>query len=216
MSSGRITMKTVLKTIVRILSSLLVLPAVGIYSLHSGISGRERAFPGWSQLFSLVPGQTGVYLRQAFYRFTLKRCDEDASIGFGTIFSHPGAAVGRTAYIGNFCSIGDVQIGDDALIASHVSIMNGCRQHSTASLELPVREQAGVYEPVTIGRDAWIGERATVAASVGNHCVIGAGALVLTPIPDYAIAVGVPAKVIRHRRAPNERSGPEPDVNTVS
>ena len=119
---------------------------------------------------------------------------------FGTIFSHPNAAVGKTTYIGNFCSIGDVQIGDDVLIASHVSIMNGCNQHGINRLDIPMREQIGVYEPVTIGCDTWIGERATIAANIGKHCVIGAGSLVLHPIPDYAIAVGVPARVIRDRR----------------
>ena len=36
-----------------------------------------------------------------------------------------------------------------------------------------------------------------------EHCVIGAGAVVTKPIPDYAIAVGVPARVIRFRNEPN-------------
>ena len=67
-------------------------------------------------------------------------------------------------------------------------------------LDIPVREQTGVYEPVSIGEDSWVGERATVAASVGKHCVVGAGSLVLSPLPDYAVAVGVPAKIIRDRR----------------
>lgn len=78
--------------------------------------------------------------------------------------------------------------------------MNGCRQHDLSRLDIPVREQPGIYEPVTIGTDSWIGERAIVAASVGRHCVIGAGSLVLEPVPDYAVAVGCPAKVIRDRR----------------
>jgi acetyltransferase-like isoleucine patch superfamily enzyme len=111
-------------------------------------------------------------------------------------------SLGRSVYIGNYCSIGDVTMEDDVLIASHVSIMNGCRQHGTERLDIPVREQTGVYEPVTIGCDSWIGERATVAANVGRHCIIGAGALVLSPVPDYSIAVGVPARVIRDRRQP--------------
>jgi acetyltransferase-like isoleucine patch superfamily enzyme len=52
---------------------------------------------------------------------------------------------------------------------------------------------------VTVGQDTWIGDRALVLADVGQHCVIGAGAVVTKPIPDYAIAVGVPAKVVRFR-----------------
>ena len=38
-----------------------------------------------------------------------------------------------------------------------------------------------------------------IMADVGDHCVIGAGSVVTKPVPDYAIAVGSPAKVIRYR-----------------
>ncbi len=193
-------MKALLKATLRGLSFLVVSPLVLLFTVQAWVVGRNAAFPGWSQLVSMIPGKLGVYLRHAFYRCTLRSCQPDACISFGTIFSHPNASVGQTAYIGNYCSIGDVQIGDDVLIASHVSIMNGCNQHGTNRLDMPIREQAGTYEPVSIGQDTWIGERATVAANVGKHCVIGAGSLVLHPIPDYAIAVGVPARVIRDRR----------------
>lgn len=192
--------KTFAKALLSNLCLLVVLPAVGLYRLQSIVFGSERAFPGWSQLFSLLPGQTGIYLRRAFYSCTLKVCRPDACISFGTLFADPNASVGRTTYLGSFCSVGNVQIGDDVLIASHVSLMNGCHQHGTGRLDVPMREQPGMLEPISIGDDTWIGERATVAANVGRHCIIGAGALVLTPIPDYAIAVGSPAKVIRDRR----------------
>ena len=179
---------------------LLVLPAFLLYRLHALAAGFERAFSGWSQLFSLIPGLTGVHLRQAFYRSTMRQCGDDASISFGTLFSHPEISIGQSSYIGNFCSIGNVTIEEDVLIASHVSIMNGCRQHGTERLDVPIREQSGVWEPVTIGRNSWIGERATIAADVGHDCLIGAGSLVLKPVPDYAIVVGVPARVIGDRR----------------
>lgn len=193
-------MKAAAKSLLRGLSLLVVLPAVLIYQLQAAIIGSDKAFPGWSQIFSTIPGLSGIYLRHAFYRCSLPMCDVDASIGFGTLFSHPAATIGHTAYIGNYCSIGDVEIGKDALIASHVSIMNGCNQHGTDRLDVPIREQVGVYDKISIGEDTWIGERAIVAASVGNHCVIGAGSLVLKPVPDFAIAVGSPAKIVRYRK----------------
>ena len=62
-----------------------------------------------------------------------------------------------------------------------------------------MREQPGKWPHVTIGRDSWIGDRAIVLADVGKHCVIGAGAVVCSPVPDYAIALGVPARVVRYR-----------------
>ena len=95
--------------------------------------------------------------------------------------------------------IGDVTLEDDVLIGSHVSIINGNRQHGIARLDIPIREQSGEWPRITIGRDTWIGDRAVVFADVGKHCVIGAGSVVTKPIPDYAIAVGNPARVIRYR-----------------
>lgn len=208
-------MRSFLKSSLSLFCSLLVLPAVVTYRLQAAIVGGDRVFGGWSQLFSLIPGLTGVHLRHAFFRQTTRHCGLDACVSFGTIFSHSGVSIGRTAYIGNYCSIGNVTIEDDVLIASHVSIMNGCRQHGTERLDVPLREQPGFLEPVTIGRDSWIGERATVTASVGRHCIIGAGSLVLSPVPDYCIAVGVPARVIRDRRDPKKSADAEATLDRV-
>ena len=193
-------MKDACKAVFRFLSFVAVCPALTCFCMHRCLVGADSATSSWSQLFCLLPGKTGIYFRNAFYRFTLKSCDVNASIGFGTVFSHGGTSIGRTAYIGNFCSIGEVEIGDDVLIASHVSIMNGSHQHGINSLKIPVREQPGVYRPISIGDDTWVGEKATVAANVGRHCVVGAGALVLKDLPDYAIAVGVPAQIVGDRR----------------
>ena len=88
--------------------------------------------------------------------------------------------------------MGDVTLEDDVLLSSHVSIINGGGQHGIDRLEVPIREQPGTLPRVTIGRDSWIGDRSVVMADVGRHCVIGAGSVVTKPIPDYAIALGVP------------------------
>lgn len=96
--------------------------------------------------------------------------------------------------------IGDVTIEEDVLVGSHVSIINGNRQHGIARLDIPVREQPGEFPRITIGRDTWIGDRAVVMADVGKHCVIGAGAIVTKSLDDYAIAVGNPARVIGSRK----------------
>ena len=208
-------MKRFVKQSLSVVAVILVFPAICLFQLQAAISGADRVFGSWSQLFSLIPGLTGVYLRHAFFSWTTKGCGADACVSFGTLFSHPGVSLGRSVYIGNYCSIGDVTIEDDVLIASHVSIMNGCRQHGIERLDIPVREQTGYYEPVTIGCDSWIGERSTVAANIGRHCIIGAGALVLSPVPDYGIAVGVPARVIRDRRQPQPTSDIEATLDRV-
>jgi acetyltransferase-like isoleucine patch superfamily enzyme len=192
-------MKRFLKTGASWIALLLVLPPWVCYRLGCFLLGPQRAFAGWSQAFSLVPGLLGVYLRRAFYRLTFPRCEADACLSFGTVFSHPTASVGRTVYVGLYCCLGDVTLEDDVLLGSHVSVMNGGAQHGIDRLDIPVREQPGNWPRVTIGRDSWVGDRAVVLADVGAHCVIAAGAVVCTPIPDYAIAVGVPARVVRYR-----------------
>jgi acetyltransferase-like isoleucine patch superfamily enzyme len=192
-------MKSFAKACVESVATLLVLPAYLLYRLATLVLGSQKAFPGWSQLFSLLPGLCGAYLRRAFYRLVLARCGSGAWIGFGVIFSHPTAAVGRNVYIGPYCVIGDVTLEDDVLLASQVSVANGAAQHGIARLDVPIREQPGAWPRITIGRDSWIGDRAIVLADVGAQCVVGAGSVVTRELPPRAIAVGVPAKVVRLR-----------------
>ena len=193
-------MKQLAKAIARFGFAVLAFPMTVSFQLGSMLLGKQAAFRAASEYMSLLPGTLGVYLRFAFYRQVLSRCGDDACVSFGTVFSHPTMEIGRSVYIGNFCSVGDVTLEDDVLLASNVSIMNGSKQHGIERLDVPVREQPGVFERVTIGEDSWIGERAVVSADVGKHCVVGAGAVVTKPVPDYAIVAGVPAKVIGDRR----------------
>jgi acetyltransferase-like isoleucine patch superfamily enzyme len=192
-------MRTRLKQLADLLALALALPAVVLYHAARPLLGAGRAFTGWSQALSLVPGLSGVYFRRAFYRMVLPQFGPNACVGFSSVFSHPSARVGRNVSVGAFCSLGDVTLEDDVLLASGVSIVNGGRQHGFDRLDLPVFQQPGGWPRVTVGRDSWVGERAVVMADVGRHCVIGAGAVVTKPIPDYAIAVGVPARVVRYR-----------------
>jgi virginiamycin A acetyltransferase len=212
-----------LKAIADFLALLLVLPAFLLSGLGRVVLGKEKAFPGWSQAFALVPGLTGVYLRRAFYRLVFARCARGCCISFGTVFSHATAEVGRDVYVGIYCSLGDVTLEDDVLLGSHVSIMNGGGQHGIERLDIPIREQPGTWPRITIGRDTWIGDRAVVLADVGKHCVIGAGSVVTKRIPDYAIAVGSPARVVRFRnehekleiRNPKSEANPKYEMPAV-
>jgi virginiamycin A acetyltransferase len=193
-------MRRLTKSALDVLALIGILPIWAVYFLSTCLMSKENAFPGFSQAMSLIPGFSGVYFRRAFYRLVFPQCDSNACISFGTVFSHPTASLGKTAYIGIGCMIGDVTIEEDVLVGSHVSIINGSRQHGIERLDIPVREQSGEFPRITIGRDTWIGDRAIVMADIGKHCVIGAGAIVTKPIEDYAIAVGNPARVIGSRR----------------
>jgi acetyltransferase-like isoleucine patch superfamily enzyme len=195
-------MKTLAKFVAEAVATALVLPAFVLYQLGKLCLGQAKAFPGWSQAFALLPGLAGVYLRRAFYRLVFPRCSSGSWIGFGTVFSHATAEVGQDVYVGVYCCLGDVTLEDDVLLGSHISIMNGGGQHGIERLDIPIREQPGCWPRITIGRDSWIGDRAVILADVGKHCVIGAGSVVTKPIPDYAIALGSPARIIRYRNQP--------------
>lgn len=196
-------MKKMFKWIGDTLASLLVLPAWIGYWVGAVFAGRERALRFWSEALALLPGTCGVYLRRAFYRYVLAECGRGVWIGFGSLLVSPKTRIGQNVYIGPYCSLGEVTLEDDVLISTGVSVINGPRQHGLDRLDVPIRQQPGVWQHVQIGRDSWIGERAVVMADVGAYCVIGAGAVVTRPIPDCAVAVGVPARVIRFRNEPN-------------
>jgi acetyltransferase-like isoleucine patch superfamily enzyme len=196
-------MKSVLKGIANFVALGLVFPLFMLYWAFKTLFGADKVFQGWSQAVSLWPGLIGVYLRRAFYRCVLRECGPGSWIGFGTIISHSTARIGTKVYVGPFCSLGDVTLEEDVLLGSHISIMNGSSQHGTDRIDIPIREQPGSWPHITIGRNTWIGDRAIVMANIGMNCVIGAGSLVTKPIPDFAVAVGVPAKVVRFRNETN-------------
>ena len=192
-------MKQCIKKMVSIICFIIVLPFYVFYKLESFIVRTEQSFCGMSQFFSLMPGVFGKYLRREFYRLALKSCSSDCCISFGTIFSHPGAEVGKGVYIGAYCTIGTVSLGENVLLGSNVDIMSGKNQHSFKELEVPIKEQAVRFERVFVGADTWVGNGAIIMANVGKKCVVGAGSVVVEAIEDHSIAAGNPAMVIRKR-----------------
>jgi acetyltransferase-like isoleucine patch superfamily enzyme len=95
----------------------------------------------------------------------------------------------------------DVEIGDSVLIADDVYISDF--DHRFDDLTVPIKDQGIVKSRVRIGRDVWLGTKVTVARGViiGDGAVIGANAVVTHDIPARAVAVGVPARVIKRRRS---------------
>src|SRR5262245_53366100 len=96
---------------------------------------------GCSQLLSLVPGRAGVYVRRGFHSMALECCAGDVHIEFATWFSHCRVHIDRGVYIGGRCTIGMVDIGENALIGSNVDIPSGRRQHYFSSDDRPVASQ---------------------------------------------------------------------------
>jgi virginiamycin A acetyltransferase len=195
-------MKQHLKLSIRILSVIVVSPLILLHLLAQ-IFVAEGLFQFISQLLSLVPGTLGSYLRVAFYQAAMTECQADIRIDFGSFFSHRNVRIDSGVYIGAQCNIGMSHIGRDTMIASGVHIMSGNKQHHIDSLDEPMQQQGGTFESIDIGEDCWIGNGALIMASIGRKSIIGAGSVVTRKIPEYSIAVGNPARVVRSRRADN-------------
>jgi glycosyltransferase involved in cell wall biosynthesis/acetyltransferase-like isoleucine patch superfamily enzyme len=191
--------KSALKAAMGAVATVLTAPCWVPARLEAVLTGGEQVFGTCSELLSLVPGKVGVYLRRGYYRVCLTSAAADCHIGFGTTIAHPRVRIGRGVYIGSRCMIGQADIEDHVTIGSNVDILSGRHQHHTGDLDRPIQEQGGVFWPVRIGRNSWVGNSAVVMADVGRDCVIGAGSVVVKPIPDRSVAVGNPAAVKKTR-----------------
>jgi acetyltransferase-like isoleucine patch superfamily enzyme len=90
---------------------------------------------------------------------------------------------------------GRVTIGARVMIGPNVSIFASTHETDVQSR----REMIEYAMDVAIGNDCWIGGNATIlpGVTIGRGCTIGAGSVVTKDIPEFSIAVGFPARVVR-------------------
>lgn len=90
-----------------------------------------------------------------------------------------------------------VIIGKNVLTADRVYITDN--YHGYEDINMPISKQPIKSKgKVIIGDETWIGDNVSIiSCKIGKHCVIGANSVVNKDIPDYSIAVGAPAKVIK-------------------
>ena len=100
----------------------------------------------------------------------------------------------------------DCNVGGSVTIGSYVMMGPECvllsHNHRFDRLDIPMCQQGFSEEqPIHIGNDVWIGTRAIIlpGVTVGDHSVVGAGAVVTKDVPPYAIVAGVPARVKGYR-----------------
>lgn len=117
-----------------------------------------------------------------------------------TCCNNPTLKLGEGTVIGNFNHIYATQsivIENYVLTADKVYISDNL--HGYDNPEIPILQQPiRQIGEVRIGEGSWLGENVCViGASVGKHCTIGANSVVTHDIPDYCVAVGAPARVIK-------------------
>jgi acetyltransferase-like isoleucine patch superfamily enzyme len=191
--------KCIIRDVLVFISAILTVPlwlSVRIFLL---MGMNDGIFQTCSQIISIFPGVLGIYLRRGFYWMCLESFSRDCSIGCGTWFSHPQVRIGKGVYLGERCMVGMCDIGDDTLIGSNVDILSGRRQHHIDSSDTPISSQGGTFEKVHIGRNVWIGNGVIIMADIGDGSIIGAGSVVVKPIPPQSVAVGNPAVVKKSR-----------------
>lgn len=181
------------------LATVLVVPGMISFAIRSRFLGRDRALQGSSQAWALIPGLLGQYLRRAFYRQTLREFGSGAVIEFGTVLSKADCVIGDRVYVGPYCHLGLVTIGEGTLIAAGAHVPSGAQTHGVTRLDIPIRDQEGELRRVEIGSNAWIGSNAVVMADIGESSVVAAGAVVIEPVPANAIVGGVPARTLKMR-----------------
>lgn len=126
--------------------------------------------------------------------------------------------IGDDTYVHPQCQISAYQeqiaIGNRVMLAANCAMF--AHNHGTA-LRQTMREQAlQTKGPTVIGDDAWLGAGVTVLAGarIGRGAAIGAGSVVTKDIPDYAVAFGVPARIVRFRRHEDCAVGLVPESRT--
>ncbi len=110
--------------------------------------------------------------------------------------------VGARAYLGTGCCLhghAGLEIGEDTLLAQNVTITPF--SHKFEDPAMPIIKQGGHMRKITIGRDCYLGMCTCVLYSgdIGDGSVIGAGSVVVKPVPAFSVAVGVPARIKRKR-----------------
>lgn len=171
-----------------------------------------------------MPGRIGKFLRRLYWgRRFLKA--SNFTICEGCVITAPGRIdVGEKTIISRNCCLfahndGSIKLGDEVAInigailgASEMgeivlgnnvlvgfNVVMRTSNHSCIKRDTPIKKQGHKTGKITIEDDVWIGSNAVILPNVtiGKGAIIGAGAIVNKSIPSYALAGGVPAKVLK-------------------
>ena len=120
----------------------------------------------------------------------------------------PELIIGKGSVLGNYNHIAAVRkvvFGEDVLTSDRVYVSDNL--HGFENIDLPIMHQPLKFKAeVSIGNGSWIGENVCIiGARIGKNCVIGANAVVTSDIPDYSVAVGIPARVVRNYDSQNKK-----------
>jgi serine O-acetyltransferase len=172
----------------------------------------DPAARSWVEVLLLYPGLHAILLHRLAHKLyqwnipLLPRAVSQFSRFLTGIEIHPGARIGRRFFIdhGSGVVIGETtEIGDDVLIYQGVTLGG-------------TGKEKGKRHP-TLGNNVVVGTGAKVLGNItiGNCVKIGAGSVVIHPVPSYSTVVGIPGRVVRTRNTADEPLAhgalPDPD-----
>ena len=174
-----------------------------------------------------IDSATGARARRVLLRALCKAFGNGVRIGLGVLVLHPHTfEIGDAVFLGSqtylqgrhdgHCLIGahtwigpqsyfdcrDLELGEYVGWGPGGKVLGS--EHTGLPVEMPIIQTDLVIKPVRVGRGADIGVNAVLlpGVTVGEGAIVGANAVVTRDVPPYAIAAGVPAKVLRSRRDP--------------
>ncbi|MBE6513369.1 MAG: galactoside O-acetyltransferase [Methanobrevibacter olleyae] len=110
----------------------------------------------------------------------------------GTSFEN--VKIGDNVFINSNCLMmarGGITIEDNVMLAANVQLLSNNHDE--------YNRQVLICKEITIKEGAWIGAGASImpGVTIGKHAIVGAGAIVTKDVPDYAVVVGIPARVVK-------------------
>jgi acetyltransferase-like isoleucine patch superfamily enzyme len=134
------------------------------------------------------------------------RIGAGALICRGTVLSCKGAGIdiGENTNIGQYNLIhaeSPVRVGKNILTAAYCYLVGG-GNHDFSRVDVPIVQQPSIRKGgIDLGDGTWLGAHVTVldGVKIGRDCVIGAGSVVNKKLPDFSVAIGTPARVLKNR-----------------
>jgi galactoside O-acetyltransferase len=179
-------------------------------------------------LLSNVPGFSGIFLRKIFLTRKFQKCGDNLMLSSCVeISGFENIQFGNNVQVSMRCSIhahnhgkllignnfgmnvnstlgasdnGEIIIGDNVMIAQNVVIR--ASNHKFENIDIPISMQGHSGGRIVIGNGCWISANVVITSNVniGEHSIIGAGAVVTHDVQPYSVVGGVPAKLIRFRK----------------
>mgnify|MGYP000209152108 CR=1 FL=1 len=197
-----------IKARIRVLKERLAHAVWGWLSVHGSIgpsTARGKRFGAFGQNSIICFPQTTIFNEQYIHIGANTMIGSHVALSAGMIpgqecLTNPVVRIGDRCLIGRGSGIVGhlaIDIGNDVWTGHHVYITD--QNHGYENVDIPISQQTQMERAVSIGDGSWLGAGTVVlpGAQIGKHVAVGANSVVTGALPDYCVAVGVPARVIK-------------------